>query len=60
MVKAKANPTDKITESKMDPRKKRSIIIKSIVWSVIIGIIVALIVVGTLPSTPTVYLSDIQ
>lgn len=60
MVKAKANPADKITESKMDPRKKRSIIIKSIVWSVIIGIIVALIVVGTLPSTPTVYLSDIQ
>lgn len=60
MVKAKASPADKITESKMDPRKKRSIIIKSIVWSVIIGIIVALIVVGTLPSTPTVYLSDIQ
>nr|WP_052663458.1 ATP-dependent zinc metalloprotease FtsH [[Mycoplasma] testudinis] len=60
MAKAKANSGEKITESKMDPRRKRSIIISTIIWLVIIGIIIALIVVATLPGTPTVSISDVR
>lgn len=52
MAKAKIdNSGEKITETKMDPRKKKSIIITVIVWIVIIAIIVGILLVLFLPKS---------
>ena len=45
---------NKITENKMDPAKRKSLIINIIVWTIILGIIVAIIVVVSLPQTSVV------
>lgn len=52
MAKAKVdNSGEKITETKMDPRKKRSIIISAIVWIVVIAIIIGILLVIFLPKS---------
>lgn len=52
MAKAKIdNSGEKITETKMDPRKKKSIIVTVIVWIVIIAIIVGILLVLFLPKS---------
>lgn len=52
MAKAKIdNSGEKITETKMDSRKKKSIIITVIVWIVIIAIIVGILLVLFLPKS---------
>lgn len=52
MAKAKIdNSVEKITETKMDPRKKKSIIVTVIVWIVIIAIIVGILLVLFLPKS---------
>lgn len=52
MAKAKVdNSGEKITETKMDPRKKRSIIISAIVWIIVIAIIIGILLVIFLPKS---------
>lgn len=52
MAKAKIdNSGEKITETKMDSRKKKSIIVTVIVWIVIIAIIVGILLVLFLPKS---------
>lgn len=52
MAKAKVdNSGEKITETKMDPRKKKSIIVTVIVWIVIIAIIIGILLVLFLPKS---------
>ncbi len=41
----------KITENKMEPAKRRSLIIRLIIWTIVIGLIVGLIVFFALPRT---------
>lgn len=52
MAKTKIdNSGEKITETKMDPRKKRSIIITAIVWIVVIAILIGILLVIFLPKS---------
>lgn len=61
MSKQKLNlGNDKITENKIDPRKRRSLIITIIVWTIIIAIIVGLIVLATLPQTSTIPVAEFR
>lgn len=51
---------DKVTESKIDPKRRRSLIINIIVWLIVIGIVVTIIVLLALPQTTTVSVSRFE